>query len=444
MKPNVLSYKNLNSLKPSCLCCFTTMGLHYWLMVLLFIFILSGCGRGERGVTANGSDAGYVINAVDLLNKDQYGVLAEDIDKEPVSFKVVLKTAYMNGHMDSSIPVLVENLIRTYPEVDTIVMSSVPGTYDFKATLQAGRLIRAACLRTVVPYEGYIASGGVYLFLAGCERIVEKGGRVGVHTWRSYSVNEDGEADQIITAKEYPLSDPKHQTYLDYHAEMNIPDELYWKVINTPFDAVHFLTLDEFEDYRVITDESYTWGANYRLDVDPGSRLDWSAARFYVSDGVALMHGKIGVDTANEMRSVLNQFPAVHTVEFGRVPGITISHADYAVKLGRVIRQMCLTTKIGENSYVLNEAAHAYIAGCERKFESEGDFAVASWIDSDKQMSAKYQYVQQMSNREYLMYYEELGMNALFYAYQLTIPRSNPVFLNKGQLHEFNVLNEDS
>ncbi len=404
------------------------------------LLVLSGCGAGEYpGASVEPKDR-FTINAADLLDKGSYGVLAEDLGKEAVSFRVVRNVAYMNGYMDSSIALLVRNLIQTYPSVDTIVLNNVPGTYDFKATLAAGRLIREACLRTVVPYEAYIASGAVYLFLAGCERIVEQGGRLGIHTWRSYSINAAGEISATVAAKEYPRTDPKHKVYLDYHNEMGISEDFYWRIVATPYDEVHFLTLAELQEYRLMTVERYPWGAPYRLAIESSSTLKWRLARFYVSEGVALLHGNVGLDTARKLRSVLNDYPEVHTLEFGIAPGITASHADYALQLGRVIRELCLTTKIGEHSYVLNEIVHAYIAGCEREFAIGGMLGVASWIDPAKSKYRKISLTQQITEADYLYYYDEMAIDSAFYTYQKSIPRLTPVFLDAATLYEFAVL----
>jgi len=415
----------------------TVFGLAALLCILL---LLSGCGAGTYSADLGESKDRFTINAADLLDKGSYGVLAEDLGKEAVSFRVVRNIAYMNGHMDSSITLLVRNLIQTYASVDTIVLNNVPGTYDFKATLAAGRLIREACLRTVVPYQGYVASGGVYLFLAGCERIVEQGGSLGIHTWRSYSIDEAGEIVGTVTAKEYPRVDPKHKVYLDYHNEMDISEDFYWRIVETPYDAVHFLTLAELKKYRLMTAERYPWGAPYRLAVASSSELKWSLARFYVSEGVALLHGKVGIDTASQLRSVLNDYPEVHTIEFGIAPGITRPHTDYAIELGRVIRERCLTTKIGEHSYVLNEVVHAYIAGCEREFAIGGILGVASWIHPTPSKYRKVSLVQHITEADYLYYYAEMAIDSAFYAYQMRIPHADPVFLDGATLYDFGVL----
>ena len=51
-------------------------------------------------------------------------------------------------------------------KVRVIVMPFVPGSADDVANLKAGRMLREAGLKTCVPSEGLVASGGVDLFLS--------------------------------------------------------------------------------------------------------------------------------------------------------------------------------------------------------------------------------------------------------------------------------------
>ena len=79
-----------------------------------------------------------------------------------------------------------------------------------KPTLQAARLVRSYGLNTVVLADSLIASGGVDFFLAGVERTIEPGAKLGVHTWGG-----DG-----FSGAELPRDDPEHNCYLAYYSEM--------------------------------------------------------------------------------------------------------------------------------------------------------------------------------------------------------------------------------
>ena len=101
----------------------------------------------------------------------------------PVVIEIENKLAIMVGTLDASTPALVAGVIAANPLVDTFVLKAIPGTLNTAVSLNAGRAIRAAGLNTIVPSGGAVASGGTDLFLAGVVRIVEAGGRVGVHEW---------------------------------------------------------------------------------------------------------------------------------------------------------------------------------------------------------------------------------------------------------------------
>ncbi|MDH5216214.1 MAG: hypothetical protein OEX19_00855 [Gammaproteobacteria bacterium] len=201
----------------------------------LLALLVSACGLGAQ-------------NQDNLLPER---VLATDQGKQAVTFTVEDNKAYMQGVMDSSITDSIRQLIQDHPLLDSIVMLDVPGTIDFRATLEASYLIREACLTTVVPDGAYIASGGVYFFLAGCERLAGENARIGVHTWRSYSLDEDENKHLVIAGIDLPPSDPAHEPYLKFHNDMQIPEEFYWLIVSTPFYEVYFLDTDDIIDYKL-------------------------------------------------------------------------------------------------------------------------------------------------------------------------------------------------
>ena len=92
-------------------------------------------------------------------------------------------------------------LLNGSPGVRTAVLTLVPGSLDDETNFGLGRMLRAAGVTTYLPSRGLVASGGTDLFLAGRRRIVERGARVGVHSWASGSVNGD----------EVPRDDLRHQ-----------------------------------------------------------------------------------------------------------------------------------------------------------------------------------------------------------------------------------------
>jgi len=404
-------------------------------LIPLFI-VINACGGGSQLYNAIDDDA---INAANVTNKGSYKALAEDRGREPVTFEVVENVAYMRGVMDSTIPHLVKNLVRNYPAVDSIVMTRVLGTIDFEATLEAGKAIREACLTTVVPYMGKIASGGVHFFLGGCTRIIEAGGKLGVHTWKHTIHDDEGNVEQSWLANEFSQTDPVHKMYLDYQNEMGIPDDLYWRAIDIPFEEIHYLTTDEIFMFNVSTEDKKSWGAKYRLVVDSDTRINWGSARFYVADNVAILHGKISSRTSIDLHNMLTDHPEVDTVEFGYVTGTVAPHIRDAISFGYNIRDFCLTTKIGKTSYITEEAVHAFIAGCDRQFEEGGSIAVSSWIDfSNQEVSTDSR--SDFIHFKPLNYYDEMGIPRSFYFFQLSYADATPRHVTHRELIEFSVI----
>lgn len=162
----------------------------------------------------------------------------------PASFTVDGDQVIMSGVIDSTTPDEVERLIDEHPEVKTIVMQEVDGSADDEANLIASRLVRQHGFNTHVPADGMIASGGVDFFLAGVERTVETGGKLGVHSWAG-----DG-----VTGDQVPRDDPQHNLYLDYYAEMGIPAEFYWFTLQAaPAEDIYYMTADEMNQYQITT-----------------------------------------------------------------------------------------------------------------------------------------------------------------------------------------------
>ena len=162
----------------------------------------------------------------------------------PLTLKVDGTVVVMRGELNSDSPEQVGKLIEDNPDLETIIMEDVPGSLDDVATLEAARLVREAGLNTEVPADGEIASGGVDFFLAGVERTVAEGGKVGVHSW----------SDRLTEGSELPQDDPEHRLYLDYYADMGIDEAFYWFTLSAAASRdIHWMTRDELEQHSIIT-----------------------------------------------------------------------------------------------------------------------------------------------------------------------------------------------
>jgi len=398
----------------------------YQCVFIAILLLIGGCSNEFEAYNSQ------AINAVDVSNKSEYRSLSETTNREPVSLYVLDNVAHMSGIMDSTITHLVQNLLNNYPRVDTIVMNNVLGTLDFSETLTAGRLVRDACLTTVVPANGKITSGGVHFFMSGCKRIVERGGKLGIHTWKYAIYDEEGNIIGGKTASDYPVSSVQHRKYLDYQATMGIPEDFYWFMANTPFDNMHFLSQTELDVYKLRNEAEPIWGQEYRLVIDETLPIKFNTAKFYVNDGVAIMHGKISVRTPIDLVNMLTAHPEVHTLEFGVVPGVlNNANPTSVIDLGYTIREFCLTTKITKNSVVLASGFHAFIAGCFVDFEEGGKLELSSWVKDEADYSAL-----EIDNihSDFLEFYSDLGKPETLYTDQLEIPFSQPKFVNQQYL----------
>ncbi|MEL7216751.1 MAG: alpha/beta hydrolase [Pseudomonadota bacterium] len=153
--------------------------------------------------------------------------------------------AYLDGSIDWSTLDELDDILRSDPQVDTLVLGYVEGSLDDEANLELAREIRALGWATLVPAEGLVASGGTDLFLAGTTRSLEPGACVGVHAW----------ATDDFTANDLARSDPEHGPYLYYFADIGIPEAFYWFTLEAaPAHDMHWMTAAEVDRFGLTTE----------------------------------------------------------------------------------------------------------------------------------------------------------------------------------------------
>jgi len=166
-------------------------------------------------------------------------------DYEPVSFEPSGNDLIMSGVIDSDVKVRLQTALNENPQVTNILMQYVEGSVDDEANLDAARFVREMKLNTTIKSDGLIASGGTDFFLAGVNRIVEKGAKIGVHSWAG---------DDIDDPLKLPRTHPEHKKYLEYYKDMGVPCEFYWYTLESaPAEDVHWMTLSEIKLYKVST-----------------------------------------------------------------------------------------------------------------------------------------------------------------------------------------------
>lgn len=147
------------------------------------------------------------------------------------------RTAALVDITRASAPQAFAAMLKAYPDIAVLEFVEAPGTYDDRANLQLGRMIRAAGLTTRVGESGSIRSGAVELFLAGTSREIAPGAEFAVHGWLD---------DWGRGAEDYPSDAPEHRRYLDYYAEMGMEEgaaqSFYAMTNSVPFDDARWLT----------------------------------------------------------------------------------------------------------------------------------------------------------------------------------------------------------
>lgn len=146
-------------------------------------------------------------------------------------------TAALVDITDSDAPRQFAAMLAAYPALAKLRFIEAPGTFDDRANLQLGRMIRKAGLATEVPAGGSVRSGAVELFLAGTQLTVDDRAEFAVHAWLD---------DYGLSANDYAADSPEHRKYLTYYQDMGLSAELagrfYAMTNSVAFDDALWLT----------------------------------------------------------------------------------------------------------------------------------------------------------------------------------------------------------
>ena len=172
-------------------------------------------------------------------------------DYEPIAFNTDGGRMIAHGVVGPHALEAFSDAVAQNPNVTTLVLEWVPGSADDAVNLQLGRVIHTMGLKTVVPAEGLVASGGTDLFLAGVVREVQDGGCVGVHTWSG----PDG------PGSETPRTAAVHAVYLRYYRDIDIDGSFYWFTLDAAGpDDIHWMTAEELSRFGVVPINGRTGG----------------------------------------------------------------------------------------------------------------------------------------------------------------------------------------
>ena len=203
---------------------------------------------------------------VEILDKNSFkahvsGVLLSGAHKVPVDYmlsediagigsstlEIKNGEAYLNGNLGTLTYRQIKDLISEHPEVKTIVFEDVPGSINDAVNMHTGRLIHQAGLTIKVPYYGEIASGGVDLFCAGKNRIIEKGAKLGIHSWSGGSFDAD----------DLPKDHPAHQYQIAYFT-MCLGEkgkDFYFHTLEVAHAKdIHWMSESEVQEWGIATE----------------------------------------------------------------------------------------------------------------------------------------------------------------------------------------------
>ncbi len=151
---------------------------------------------------------------------------------------------YLMGELNSRTPEKIKAIVEDNPQIETIVLTAMPGSLDDEATFPFARWLREKGLKMHLLSDSVIASGAVDLFLSGVERTMEEGAQLGVHSW------SDGSRE----AADFPREDEEHRFNADYIDAMLGSEDFYWFTIYAaPADRVHWMTGTEVKRYGLLT-----------------------------------------------------------------------------------------------------------------------------------------------------------------------------------------------
>ena len=217
-------------------------------MAAVILLCASACSGGEQALPVRAAVATGDAELAELARSVAAALTPADLeapDQERLTLSVRGGLLFVKGVVNRHSERRVRNALLAAPDVDVIVLTHVPGSADDETNLALGRLLRDARYAIYLPADALIASGGTDLLLAGAIRIVERGARVGVHSW----AGGGGAAGDRL-----PRDAPDHEFFLAYYRDMGITEDFYWFTLQAaPPDGMHWMSESELERYAVYT-----------------------------------------------------------------------------------------------------------------------------------------------------------------------------------------------
>lgn len=151
---------------------------------------------------------------------------------------------YLMGIINAQSFEQVKVAVDKNPQLNTLVLTVMPGSIDDETNLEMCHFIRNQGLSTYLQSDSVVASGAVDLFMSGVRREMEKGAQIGVHSW----------SDGYKEALDYPRNAIEHKPYRDFYQAMVGSDEFYWYTLEAAkADDIHWMSLADIEKHQMLT-----------------------------------------------------------------------------------------------------------------------------------------------------------------------------------------------
>ena len=170
--------------------------------------------------------------------------------RQGLAFSVVNERLLLSGVITSRSPAAFADVLAQNPQVDTVVLQQMEGSFDDEATIEMGYMIRDRGLATHLQSDSGIYSGAVDLFLAGVRRSMVAGAEIGVHSW----------ADGFGEGSSYPRGAAEHALNVRYTRDMLGSDAFYWFTLAAaPSSEIHIMSAGEIARFGLLTQPIITF-----------------------------------------------------------------------------------------------------------------------------------------------------------------------------------------
>jgi len=162
------------------------------------------------------------------------------------------ESVILEGIINSSALEKLKAIVEEHPQINTINIKNCDGSIDDEVNLKLGKYIYDTGMNTHLMDDGWVASGGTDLFLAGKTRTRGSNTKFGVHSW-----SEMTDKGKMVTAKDFSPEHESHQPYIKYYESIGFTaqeaKDFYFFTINlASAEDMHWMAEAEIEKYKML------------------------------------------------------------------------------------------------------------------------------------------------------------------------------------------------